>query len=1055
MGANANRSGQKGGGPEKRPLQPLRVLIVDDSEDDCLLVVQQLRCSGFKPDYRRVFTAEAMRNALASEPWEAIICDYAMPSFSALTALELFQKQQIDIPFIVVSGTVGEAEAVDTMKHGAHDYVMKNRLERLGEAVRREIQQARMRAESKQLETQKEHLRRVLQAIRNVNQLIVREKNRESLVQRACDTLVETRGFDRAWIVLSAFPGAPIVSGQTRIPEEIFSRFVSLFRTGELPLCCRRSSMENPVLFTQKTRTVCTDCPLGGNHNGTSALTTRIVYEGKLYGFLGVSLQSGLTATEEEMSLFVEMAGDLGFTLHNQEQEASLRVSEERYRRLFETMSQGVVYQDAQGVITFANPAAERILGLSLEQMTGRTSLDPRGQPIHEDGSPFPAPTHPARVALSTGEAIEGVVMGVFLPDEGTHRWIKVDATPLFTEESEKPFAVYTIFTDITDSRKAELQLRENMQTLSQARERLVQQASWLQALNSVAGEIARRNNLDSILQVVLGHLENSFEIAMAGVCLFSEKDDSCVSAALSARGRSLGRRLGFKLGDPLPLREIPRAAEDTQGTPQMLYLSEIDPASLSGEASRLLERLQKQRLQTLTIVDLEYEEIQTGILFMLFHDRLTHSEMECRYLKGMAEYMSVAIQNRRLYEELELSYLKLQQAQQIMMEQERMNAMGQMASGIAHDINNTLAPIALYTEALIASELGKSEPASRYLATIQSAVGDIEGITHRLRSFYTHEEAGELEPVDIGQVIEGVVELTRPRWKDIPNKRGIDVRLEMEVAPRLAPILGSRTEVREALINLVFNAVDALPEGGTITIRAKKHGKGKEERRLAVEVTDTGVGMEEEQRQRCLDPFYSTKGAEGSGLGLAVVYGTMQRHNGEIQIDSSPGGGTTVRLLFPLPHRPPGKMAREAEQSVELPALKILCVDDNPSVREALEEMLRQHGHVVESFGEGADAVVAFREAMERGQGFQVVITDLGMPHMDGREVARRVKEISPAVPVILLSGWGGTMNLNRELPQHVDCVLGKPPTIARVLTAIAEVLSRADNMIPEGEGQ
>jgi signal transduction histidine kinase/CheY-like chemotaxis protein len=630
-----------------------------------------------------------------------------------------------------------------------------------------------------------------------------------------------------------------------------------------------------------------------------------------------------------------------------------------------------------------------------------------------------------------------------------------VDATPLFTEESEKPFAVYTIFTDITDSRKAELQLRENMQTLSQARERLVQQASWLQALNSVAGEIARRNNLDSILQVVLGHLENSFEIAMAGVCLFSEKDDSCVSAALSARGRSLGRRLGFKLGDPLPLREIPRAAEDTQGTPQMLYLSEIDPASLSGEASRLLERLQKQRLQTLTIVDLEYEEIQTGILFMLFHDRLTHSEMECRYLKGMAEYMSVAIQNRRLYEELELSYLKLQQAQQIMMEQERMNAMGQMASGIAHDINNTLAPIALYTEALIASELGKSEPASRYLATIQSAVGDIEGITHRLRSFYTHEEAGELEPVDIGQVIEGVVELTRPRWKDIPNKRGIDVRLEMEVAPRLAPILGSRTEVREALINLVFNAVDALPEGGTITIRAKKHGKGKEERRLAVEVTDTGVGMEEEQRRRCLDPFYSTKGAEGSGLGLAVVYGTMQRHNGEIQIDSSPGGGTTVRLLFPLPHRPPGKMAREAEQSVELPALKILCVDDNPSVREALEEMLRQHGHVVESFGEGADAVVAFREAMERGQGFQVVITDLGMPHMDGREVARRVKEISPAVPVILLSGWGGTMNLNRELPQHVDCVLGKPPTIARVLTAIAEVLSRADNMIPEGEGQ
>lgn len=1052
MGTDTNGLDKKGGDPVMRPLQ---VLIVDDSEDDCLLVVQELRRSGFEPDYRRVFTPEAMEEALAGQSWDVIICDYAMPRLSALSALELFQQQQVDIPFIVVSGTVGEAEAVDAMRRGAHDYLMKDRLERLGEAVRREMQQARVRTEHRQSEKQNEHLNRVLQAIRHVNQLIVREKNRQRLVQRACDTLVETRGFNWAWIVLTGSSKEPFVTGQSRIPEETFTRFVSLFRAGELPLCCRRSALRDEAQSTLDTRVDCADCPLSGAYQGASALTARLAHEGKLYGYLGVSLQSGLTATEEELSLFQEVTGDLGFALHNQEQEAALRVSEERYRRLFETMSQGVVYQDAQGVITLANPAAERILGLSLEHMTGRTSLDPRWQPVHEDGSPFPGPTHPARVALSTAEAVEGVIMGVFLPDKGTHRWIKVDATPLFTEESEKPFAVYTIFTDITDSRKAELQLRENMQTLSQARERLVQQASWLQALNSVAGEIARRNSLDSILQVVLGHLENSFDIAIAGICLFSEKDDSCVSAALSARGRSLGRRLGFKLGDPLPLREILRHAEDTQGTPQMLYLSEIDPASLSDKASRLLERLQKQRLQTLTVVDLEYEEIQTGILFMLFHDRLTHSEMECRYLKGMAEYMSVAIQNRRLYEELELSYLKLQQAQQIMMEQERMKAMGQMASGIAHDINNTLAPITLYTEALIASELGKSEPASRYLATIQSAVGDIEGITHRLRAFYTHEEAGALEPVDIGQVIEGVVELTRPRWKDIPNKRGIDVLLETQVAPRLAPILGSRTEVREALINLVFNAVDALPEGGTITIRAKKHGKGKEERRLAVEVTDTGVGMEEEQRQRCLDPFYSTKGAEGSGLGLAVVYGTMQRHNGEIQIDSSPAGGTTVRLLFPLPHRPPGKMAREAEQSVELPALKILCVDDNPSVREALEEMLRQHGHVVESFGEGAEAVEAFREAMERGQGFQVVITDLGMPHMDGREVARRVKEISPAAPVILLSGWGNTMNLNRELPQHVDCVLGKPPTIARVLTAIAEVMSRADNMIPEGGGQ
>jgi CheY-like chemotaxis protein len=158
------------------------------------------------------------------------------------------------------------------------------------------------------------------------------------------------------------------------------------------------------------------------------------------------------------------------------------------------------------------------------------------------------------------------------------------------------------------------------------------------------------------------------------------------------------------------------------------------------------------------------------------------------------------------------------------------------------------------------------------------------------------------------------------------------------------------------------------------------------------------------------------------------------------------------VRLLFPLPHRPLEKSRPKDEPPVKLPPLRILCVDDNPSVREVLQEMLREHGHSVESFQRGEEAIGAFKAALEADQGFQLVITDLGMPHMDGKEVAGRIKEISPETPVILLSGWSNFLNLERELPQHIDCVLAKPATMARLLPAIGELI-RAGGRSEAGE--
>ncbi len=219
----------------------------------------------------------------------------------------------------------------------------------------------------------------------------------------------------------------------------------------------------------------------------------------------------------------------------------------------------------------------------------------------------------------------------------------------------------------------------------------------------------------------------------------------------------------------------------------------------------------------------------------------------------------------------------------------ERLDAMGQMARGIVHDINNTLVPIVLYSEALAASESSLSEKGRKFLATIQQAAKDIEATTDRLRVFYRREDqAGQEAPIDVTHLVAEALERARTTWKDV----AFDAASEVEDS--LGPLLGIEQEIQLALDNLLHNAVEAMPEGGRLTITANKQAHW-----IAVQVNDTGVGMSLEQQQRCLEPFYSTKDERAAGLGLAAVYGVMQRHAGKIEIESRAGQGTTVRLLF------------------------------------------------------------------------------------------------------------------------------------------------------------
>jgi PAS domain S-box-containing protein len=370
------------------------------------------------------------------------------------------------------------------------------------------------------------------------------------------------------------------------------------------------------------------------------------------------------------------------------------------------------------------------------------------------------------------------------------------------------------------------------------------------------------------------------------------------------------------------------------------------------------------------------------------------------------------------LTKELKRKAEELQQAQAMLVQQERLKALGQMASGISHDIGNALVPLLAYAELL---EEHPDPKVREWGRQIGMAAEDIMHIVQRLRAFYRPRDPNEvLEPVDLNEIVRQVVDLTKPRWYDMPQREGITIVMSLELDENLPTIGGIAAELREALTNLIFNAVDAIvakgETEGTITIRT-----GRRNGFVFLEVTDTGIGMDEETKRRCMEPFFTTKGEKGSGLGLMMVYGTMQRHEGQIEIESELGKGTTFRLLFPL--REAEAKESEEEEAKELPPLRILLVDDDPRVRRILGELIKSWGHTVVIAEDGFNALDAFLVAFRSGQPFDVVITDLGMPRMNGAELVRRIRQHDRQVPIIIVTAWG-----KEHFVPEADAILSKP---------------------------
>jgi signal transduction histidine kinase len=467
-------------------------------------------------------------------------------------------------------------------------------------------------------------------------------------------------------------------------------------------------------------------------------------------------------------------------------------------------------------------------------------------------------------------------------------------------------------FNALIDARERVTQEREAAQA------KLQLQLSRLDLLHRITRAIGERHDLRSIFQVVIRSLEADLPIDFGCICLYDDAHGLLTITSTGTRSDAVTKQVA--------MTENERIAVDSNGLAacvkgQLIY--EPDIAQTSGDFTR---RLVDAGLRALVISPLLAQGTVFGVLIAARKQPGTFSSNECEFLRQLGDHVALATHQAQLYSTLQQAYDDLRQSQQTVMQQERLRALGQMASGVAHDINNAVAPIALYTDSLLEHESGLSDRARGYLNIIRRAIADVGETVKGMRQFYRPQDGqSALTQIDLNPIVAQVIELTRGRWRDLPQQRGISIAMRTELQQPLAAILGQESEIRDALTNLIFNAVDAMPEGGTLSVRTRSSAQT-----VQLEVADSGIGMDEETRRRCLEPFFTTKGERGTGLGLAMVYGMVRRHSAELEVDSAAHQGTTFRVTFPAAQTA-AAAAQEVARDVVLRPLSILIVDDDP----------------------------------------------------------------------------------------------------------------------------
>ena len=434
-------------------------------------------------------------------------------------------------------------------------------------------------------------------------------------------------------------------------------------------------------------------------------------------------------------------------------------------------------------------------------------------------------------------------------------------------------------------------------------------------------------------------------------------------------------------------------------------------------------------------ILPLKLKDRSEGVLFVIPSEDIAFTTSRKHILATIGRQIAGALESAHLYEQAERGYQELSLVQEEVIQMEKLRALGEMAGGVAHNFNNVLAGI-LGMAQLSQLQLDDREKVESNLRHIERAALNAADMIKRIQEFASVRKDRQFGRADPNKLVEEVISMTQAKWKDSMRAAGISVQVKTELQS-IPPVLGSTSELREVLTNMLFNAVDAISEHGTVTLKT-----WADEAFVYISVQDTGMGMSEDTRRHVFDPFFTTKGVEHDGLGLSVSSGIIRRHGGAFLVHSEEGKGSsfTIKLTATSVEEP------EEIEPLEAFSARILLIEEEEPIREAVAGLLKLAGHKVEQADNGLKGMEKFRPGY-----FDIVFTDLSMPKLSGWQVAENLRKLDPAVIVVLLTGWGSEFEPDTYKKRGVDFMLSKPVNVGTLIHTVGQAMGLRKKRVSE----
>lgn len=726
-----------------------------------------------------------------------------------------------------------------------------------------------------------------------------------------------------------------------------------------------------------------------------------------LAGHLSQTIGLGLIALLNVVGLAaigLILAGWLGRS------DSARRQAERLVTAIAETMPALVYVKDAKGRLRFVNRQFCETFAFSPEDVIGRT-----------DAELFPtddaAAYRASDIAVMRSRKLLDIEDTLTLSD-GVH-YFETRKSPLI-DGDDTVIGLCGVSTKVTEFKRVE--------------GRLATQLERLTLLDEITRTVNRQSDMAAVFRCAIWAVEERLPADFVCICRHDEAANILKPFFAGTKRPRLAEQLGLE-NDAFISLDQHRWGRCTTSN-ELVY-----EADLAGLEPALMRTLSGHGLRSLVLSPLPIEGQVMGVLIAAREQPDGFPPTDRDFLRQLGGHVAVAAHQAKLRANLQKAYDDLQRTQRAVVERERLSAIGQMASGIAHDINNAISPVGIYTQCWIDRGAELSPELRDYLAMVGRVVEDVSATIARLRDFYRPESgSGTSEPIDLNRIVSQAVELTRARWSDMPQQRGVTIAVVTALEADIPMALANGAEMRDVMTNLIFNAVDAMPDGGTIRIATERVMVGDGKFVVRLEVGDDGPGMDASTRSRCLEPFFTTKGERGTGLGLAMVHAAVQRHGAGLDIDSAPGAGTRVRILLLAADETCPVETAEVSTGPQRD-LRLLVVDDDRSVLASTAYVLELSGHTVCVAEGGQAALDALSTSQDLGDHFDAVITDLGMPLVDGSHVAAAAKARMPSTKVVLLTGWGDGIADDEDGLANIDFVLTKPVQIPTLRATLAQI--------------